>query len=529
MAGNALSKLFQSFRGSGNQDSPDPSLGEAGTEVVQFRLQVTWLDCQNPARLRELLRMGVEPNGLDDEDGLALIFKTGEYPESTRVLIDAGADVNVRNYVEATPLFYADPVVSKMLIDAGADLSATDYQGRTALHVSQSSEKFDVLIAAGADINARDHRGRTPLHQQEDYWRVGSLLQAGADVNARDNDGNTPLHLMSLEGGYNLYDYDEALLQLIGAGADCDIANNDGRTVESVLQNYAREALNEFKAHGKDVLEGFFERDPYESVDRGDVDALGVVLERKRVAGSWDAHIAHDLDSRGKMFSARTPEMVAFLVGAGASLNVTNERGKTPLHLACQSGDLVLMKSMLSHGAYADSRDDQGASPLQEAIWYGKDGNRDSTGLIRALAESGAPLSGSLHKAVACRNGPAIRELVSLGVDVDSRDYDQRTPLFQLNNAETGRLLVSLGADIHAKDRNGVKAIDQGQRAHRYLHDILPAYRAKLLEAALPAANAWTPPEGGFAADAQREVIVAMKARGQDAPAQEAPRLRTRF
>ncbi|MGS7840041.1 hypothetical protein ACVMVB_21070, partial [Stenotrophomonas maltophilia] len=53
--------------------------------------------------------------------------------------------------------------------------------------------------------------------------------------------------------------------------------------------------------------------------------------------------------------------------------------------------------------------------------------------------------------------------------------------------------------------------------------------RSKLLDELLPAANAWKPPEGGFAADAQRQVGAAMKAHGQDGQAQEAPRLRARF
>jgi len=68
--------------------------------------------------------------------------------------------------------------------------------------------------------------------------------------------------------------------------------------------------------------------------------------------------------------------------------------------------------------------------------------------------------------------------------------------------------------------RHGNDQSDQVIRAHN---------RSKLLDELLPAVNAWKPPEGGFGADAQRQVSAAMKDHGQDGQTQEAPRLRARF
>ena len=501
MAGNVFSNLFRRLSSSGGTQSaaePEVAVLEEGGP------QVTWLDCRNPARLQELLSMGADPNGLDDEDGLALIFHTCEYPESARILVNAGADVNARNRVQAAPLFYANPEVTQILIDAGADLSARDDQGKTTLHMSQSLEKTEVLLSAGADINAVDDQGRTPLHQQDDYERTIRLIAAGADINARDKDGNTPLHRMALEGDRGLWGYNEALLAFIGADADCQISNNEGRAVEDVLQSHEREALHVFRAHGKEAVEGFFDKDPYEAVERGDIEALGAALERKQAAGYDDGDLACQLDGRRAMLKAQTPEMVAFLVDVGASVDAVNDRGQSPLQLACRKGDVALAKALLKGGAYTETKDRWNTSPLREAI--GLDSEMKSVELIRVLAEEGADLKESIHTAVGLRKGPAIRELVSLGADINELDSYQQTPLFYLKDDETARLLVSLGADIDAENINGNKATDPGQYSSRHRDAVLTAHRAKRLESLLPPPNAWKPPEGGFAADAQREV-----------------------
>ncbi len=52
--------------------------------------------------------------------------------------------------------------------------------------------------------------------------------------------------------------------------------------------------------------------------------------------------------------------------------------------------------------------------------------------------------------------------------------------------------------------------------------------RAKLLDSVLPPANAWKPPEGGFGAEARRQIDAAMKARGGEGEVPQ-PRIRQRF
>ena len=76
-------------------------------------------------------------------------------------------------------------------------------------------ELMDWLIAQGADINVRDEYDRTPLHyhaQVNDVERVTLLLEKGADIEAIAEYDETPLHA----AGY----YPEVTALLIAKGAN---------------------------------------------------------------------------------------------------------------------------------------------------------------------------------------------------------------------------------------------------------------------------------------------------------------------
>ncbi|WP_341822370.1 ankyrin repeat domain-containing protein [Wolbachia endosymbiont (group A) of Clivina fossor] len=51
----------------------------------------------------------------------------------------------------------------------------------------------DLLLEAGANPNIKDDRGKIPLHYAS-YNNIGSLIEAGADPNAQDSEERTPLH-----------------------------------------------------------------------------------------------------------------------------------------------------------------------------------------------------------------------------------------------------------------------------------------------------------------------------------------------
>jgi ankyrin repeat protein len=101
--------------------------------------------------------------------GLAVFFK---HPETVKLLLDAGADVNAqaRNAMKVRPIHAAAASaqidVTRALLERGADVNARQQEGFTPLHEAAASGKIDfarLFLDHGADVNARTDSGKTAL------------------------------------------------------------------------------------------------------------------------------------------------------------------------------------------------------------------------------------------------------------------------------------------------------------------------------------------------------------------------------
>lgn len=158
----------------------------------------------------------------------------GEHPETVRLLIQLGADINAKADVSDLEMdvlclasaFSKTPEVIASLIDAGADVNAKNDNGMTAmmtvLGLNNNSEAIEpilkMLIDAGADVNAKMDNGVTALMiaagSEENPEITRMLIKAGADVNAQTSDGRTAL-VYAMSGNPN----QEIALLLQTAGA----------------------------------------------------------------------------------------------------------------------------------------------------------------------------------------------------------------------------------------------------------------------------------------------------------------------
>jgi ankyrin repeat protein len=111
------------------------------------------------------------------------------HPLVVETLIANNADVHARsgNAMRNQPLHAAAAgrqlETSRLLLDAGADVNATQAGGYTPLHSAAQNgqrELVELLLARGADAGARSDDGRTPLALAEAAGRdeVVALLRA---------------------------------------------------------------------------------------------------------------------------------------------------------------------------------------------------------------------------------------------------------------------------------------------------------------------------------------------------------------
>jgi ankyrin repeat protein len=178
-----------------------------------------------------LLESGANPN-LGTKDFMYPILPALEWPEVTEKLIAAGADVNVRDRDQLTPLFFAIKrkrvnLVS-LLAEAGADPSAMGPRGTTLVHhAAELPGALEILVKHGADPNVRDANGNTALLVAAATGASDSasaLLKAGADIHAANAAGDTPLHVAIRNDRLRVVEI------LLGAGADPARVNHSGTT-----------------------------------------------------------------------------------------------------------------------------------------------------------------------------------------------------------------------------------------------------------------------------------------------------------
>jgi ankyrin repeat protein len=176
----------------------------------------------SPPLVHALLAAGADPNARDIEGETALspaliTVNRRDRPTIIGELVQAHADVNVRTRESGrSPLMSAvstDPDTVRILLLAGADVNTKNNEGNTPVLLAvkdqwtDRKDRFGIvteLLSAHADVNARNNDGETALitaTAARDDDLVKALLAARADVNVRDNSGRTALSVAQ-RGGY---------------------------------------------------------------------------------------------------------------------------------------------------------------------------------------------------------------------------------------------------------------------------------------------------------------------------------------
>ncbi|MBL8174523.1 MAG: ankyrin repeat domain-containing protein [Bryobacterales bacterium] len=257
--------------------------------------------------------------------------------EAMQMLIKAGADVNAKNGLDATPLVWAaaNAAKAKLLIDAGAQVNVRTKMMRTPLMMAASApdnaSTVKLMIDKGADVTVADVRGHTALvdaARANNTEALRLLLDHKQDVNAGDFGGVTAL------GHAAAHSNIVAVKMLLAKGADPNTAMK-----------------RELKVRNGLIAASYF-TPLMAAVARSSIDTVRLLLD------------------------------------AGADVKKQDVRGMTPLMLAVASdvANPAVVRLLIERGSDLNARSVDGETALD---WAGKFGNP------RVLSLLGGTVSGS--------------------------------------------------------------------------------------------------------------------------------------
>ncbi len=287
------------------------------------------------------------------------------------MLVDAGADVNLKSLEEVSPLFFSiynkhTPVV-EYLLSKGARVDEKDPGGLTPLYKACFDGSLDiakVLVDAGADVNLKSTHGYAPLFvavKTKHKLVVDYLLSKGARIDEKNGpNGLTALYKACFDGSFDI------ATVLVDAEAYVNLKSTEGYAPLFVaVQNKHKPVVEYLLSNGARIDE------------KNGPDGL-TALYKACANGSLD--------------------IATVLVDAEADINVKDEFGFTPFYSAVQNKHIPVIKYLLSKGARIDE----------------KNGPYDDTALNRAC------VIGSLE---------IVKILVNAGADINAVNKQGKSPL----------------------------------------------------------------------------------------------------
>ncbi|CAI6330860.1 unnamed protein product [Periconia digitata] len=292
------------------------------------------------------------------------------YQKIFNILCEAGMDMNTTGLDGFTILhkmltsYNQNVETLEFLIESGCSPLVRDHAGATMLHrcmgrsLSDCNKLVDLLVRRGVDPLSVSHAGNNLVHElvfsEDSYYsfkqKIIKLRDFGVATDARNHDGQTPLHIACGNNSTQMDSIIEVLLDNeIVARGDVNASDHDGARPIHYAAITSERNVKLLLDHGADpevlTYEGV---SPLHLAARtGQANIVGVLLQEYRNRGSLKRMVSlkHGEYQRHTALHhaciVGRPEIVQYLLEAGADANSTTYQGLTPLHVLADKQENV--------------------------------------------------------------------------------------------------------------------------------------------------------------------------------------------
>uniref|UniRef100_A0A452F0F2 Ankyrin repeat domain-containing protein 27 n=1 Tax=Capra hircus TaxID=9925 RepID=A0A452F0F2_CAPHI len=428
-----------------------------------------------------------------------------------------------------------------LLVSKGAVVNATDYHGSTPLHLACQKGYQSVtllLMHYKASAEVQDNNGNTPLHLACTYGHedcVKALVYFDVQTCRLDignEKGDTPLHIAARWG------YQGIIETLLQNGASTEIQNRLKETplkcalnskILSIMEAHhlsfeRRQKSSEVRRQASvwpspphlvsvqapqcsmDSISQGSSTSSFSSVslssrqDEPKKDYREVrppdgrvryllewteedLEEAEDAAGVVDLEFCHPLCQCPKCAPA---QKLAKIPASGLGVNVTNQDGSSPLHVAALHGRADLILLLVKHGASVGARDASQAVPLHLACQQGH------FQVVKCLLESNAKpnkkdISGNTPLIHACSRGhhEVAALLLQHGASINASNNKGNTALHEAvieRHVFVVELLLLHGASVQVLNKRQCTAIDCAEQNSKIMEllQVVPSCVASL-------------------------------------------------
>ena len=250
--------------------------------------------------------------------------------ELVKFLMGPKTRLNCSNNEKMTPLHHAAQFgnldILKILLGNEANVNVQDNKQRTPLHYAAKSGHYEVVIEllnANANIEVQDLDKATALHLAAGFKNITMLLlQNNANIKALDNKDQSVLHYAAMRGELDLIKH---LLEL-----DASLLEHGNAKLFQFL----------FDKHSNNVDDNLLDEILPFAIKTGKMDVVKMITDKSK-----STHNLFPLHCAAKI---GTLEMIKTLVDHGYEVQQKNKENKTPLDIAIENSNGIVVTFLIT-------------------------------------------------------------------------------------------------------------------------------------------------------------------------------------